>query len=223
MSKVIRVTQIEKYRRYRDGVSESYDTEQSVIDSLSGAFTGNELTTIGTAGHLVIENGSYGIYTTPKQIFKQFGVVFTEEQTLTMFIHARHLTPTVPEIRLNKTFVTPKHTIIVSGQMDVLQGTVIRDNKFKFSPPKLMEYFNSYQWRIYLSIFGLDRFIYDIFEFSGHDERDVSKYTLTPHEPFECLRYKAMEQDIESLIGEFCDWMDFRDLWHYLPDNNLKF
>ena len=52
----VRVTQLEKFRRYMDSVS-PFDTEQSVIDTLSGEFKGNEYTWIGTAFHKIVEEG----------------------------------------------------------------------------------------------------------------------------------------------------------------------
>ena len=48
--KLIRVTQIEKFSRYMREAS-AFDTEQSVIDGISGTFKGNEYTYIGTAFH----------------------------------------------------------------------------------------------------------------------------------------------------------------------------
>lgn len=53
----VRVTQLEKFRRFRDEVS-SFDTEESVIETLSGDFKGNEYTQIGTAFHKIIEDGN---------------------------------------------------------------------------------------------------------------------------------------------------------------------
>ena len=55
--KLIRVTQIEKFNRFMREAS-AYDTEQSVIDGISGAFKGNEYTYIGTAFHKLCE-GDY--------------------------------------------------------------------------------------------------------------------------------------------------------------------
>ena len=57
--KLVRVTQIEKFRRFITGHSD-YDTEQSVIDTLTGSFKGNEYTRIGTSFHKIVEGDTTG-------------------------------------------------------------------------------------------------------------------------------------------------------------------
>ena len=56
MKPVVRVTQLESFRRFICG---EYDfiTEQSVIDGITQEFTGNEYTRIGSAFHKVVELG----------------------------------------------------------------------------------------------------------------------------------------------------------------------
>lgn len=215
----VRVTMLEKFRRFRDQVSESYDTEQSVVDSLTGKFKGNDLTNIGTAFHYVVEKGAYGELVTPDILFDKWKVKATDEQIQICYNHSQSIRPFVPEVRLPKKFNSILGEITISGCTDVLQGNQERDNKFKFSPPKMVEYMDSYQWRIYLSIFGLDRFIYDVFEFIGYKEcdgRDVTNCTLKQHEPFECIRYENMENDIQTLINYFCEWIRFRGFEKYI-------
>ena len=215
----VRVTMLEKFRRFRDQVSESYDTEQSVVDSLTGKFEGNDLTNIGTAFHYVVEKGAYGKTVDRNLIYAKWGVLADDSQIKAFYLHAEDMQPFIPEVRLPKLFNSVLGEITISGCTDVLQGNVLRDTKCKFSPPKMVEYMDSYQWRIYLSIFGLDRFIYDVFEFSGHkecDERDVTNCTLKQHEPFECIRYENMENDIQTLINDFCEWIRFRGFEKYI-------
>ena len=59
MIPLIRVTQLEKFRRYiEQSEYANYEiTEQSVIESITGVFTGNEQTRIGTAFHSIVETG----------------------------------------------------------------------------------------------------------------------------------------------------------------------
>ena len=56
---LIRVTQIEAFRRYvEQSEYDNYEiTESSVIDSISGSFTGNCQTRVGTAFHAIVETG----------------------------------------------------------------------------------------------------------------------------------------------------------------------
>ena len=60
MKPLLRVTQLEAFRKYIE--QNDYDnyeiTEQSVIDSITGVFTGNEYTKIGSAFHKIVEEGT---------------------------------------------------------------------------------------------------------------------------------------------------------------------
>ena len=59
MKRLLRVTQLEKFRRYITEHSE-YDDERSVIDNLTGQFTGNQYTRVGTAFHKIVEGDTLG-------------------------------------------------------------------------------------------------------------------------------------------------------------------
>jgi hypothetical protein len=208
---ILRVTNLEKFRRFRDGVS-SFDTEQSVIDTLTGVFVGNNKTIIGSAFHSIIEHSE------DIRMFKSDmsgHVIFNEEQIKIAVLHSLNLQPFIPEIRQNKDYETNYGIVTMSGAIDVLQGNQIRDTKVKFSSPLYLDYYDSFQWRIYLSIFGLDRFYYDIFELIGYKDEmmfDVSKCVIKQHEPYECLRYENLETDIIELLNEFLEWVKFRNI-----------
>ena len=62
--KLVRVTQLESFRKYLEG-NEDKDrfitSEQDVIDGLTGVFTGNEYTRIGTAFHRIVEGNTDGV------------------------------------------------------------------------------------------------------------------------------------------------------------------
>lgn len=216
--KRLSVTHLETFRRFRDGTSE-WDTEQKVIDAITGTFVGNDYTFIGTAGHYVIETTANGLICSDTK--ELFGVTFSAEQVQMLKGHATELMPFVPEVKSTKQYHSPIGEVTISGIADVLKGCVIRDNKFKFSAPKLLEYYDSCQWRFYLSIFGLEWFYYDIFEFDGYKPefgRDVSGLQLIPHEPFGCYAYLGMEEYLQTLIIDFVEWASFRGLLPYLKD-----
>ena len=52
---MIRVTTLESFRRFRDNVTETYDTEEKLIEHIKGEFKGNCKTEIGSAFHYLIE------------------------------------------------------------------------------------------------------------------------------------------------------------------------
>lgn len=216
--KTIRVTQLENFRRFRDDVPGS--SEQQVIDSITGKFDGNDKTNIGSAFHAIIENPVLECLLRTHE-FKKLGVTFSDEQLGLALIHAQNLGLFTPEIQEKKIFETDSGKILITGKMDVLQGNVIRDTKITFGQPEMQKYADSIQWKLYLSIFELDKFVYDVFEVIGYDEimgRDISKCEIKQHEPFECFRYENMETDINNLLYSFCQWVDYRCLWHLVPD-----
>ena len=216
---MIRVTTLESFRRFRDNVTETYDTEEKLIEHIKGEFKGNCKTEIGSAFHYLIETYGNGNLVFQSTILEKFGVNFKVEHFQIALDHAKNIFPFVPEIRKSKVFDTGKYKVEISGCTDVLQGNTLRDTKCKFSAPTYMDYYNSFQWRIYLSIFGLDRFLYDIFEFIGYKDemiKDVSGLQLKQHDPFECIRYENMERDIITLINDFMDWIYFRNLQSWI-------
>ena len=106
---IARVTQLEKFRRWRDGVSE-FDTEQSVLDTLSGAFTGNEYTWIGTAFHKIVEQG--GKAWEDGIVHTAGGDVFMNEMQKNVAILYRNTMPEAfHETRLSKQYPTNHGTV----------------------------------------------------------------------------------------------------------------
>ncbi len=215
----IRVTQLEKFRRWRDGVS-PFDSEQGVIDTLSGAFTGNEYTWIGTAFHKIVEQGESawdnGI------VHTQGGYVYLNETQKDMAILYRETMPEAfHETRLSKQYPTNHGTVTVTGCADIIHGNVIRDIKTKYSAPVQQEYTDSCQWRFYLDIFDADRFAFDLFWFKNYNRdmgMDVSKLELKQLDPIPCLRYANMERDLRILLDDFMDWIDYRNLYELIND-----
>ena len=210
--KRISVTHLETFRRFRDGATE-YDTEQNVIEAITGTFTGNNYTRIGTEAHSIIENAKNGL------VLPKNGVVFSEQQKQIFVNHAEILYPFVAEVKSTKQFASPIGLVVISCIADVLKANTIRDNKVRFKPTIFFEYLQSCQWRFYLSIFGLERFYYDVFEFVGYKGGlDVSGLELIAHEPFECVSYATMEADLQSIIDDFIEWAQFRNLLKYIKE-----
>lgn len=214
----IRVTQLEKFRRYRDSVS-SFDTEQSVIDTLSGEFKGNEYTWIGSAFHKIIEIGESawndGIVNVEGKDIR-----FNESQKNAAIAYRNSMPEAFHEIRLNKVFKTSFGNVTISGCADIIHGNIIHDIKTKYSSPVQQEYIDSCQWKFYLEIFEADRFVFDLFQFCNYkidaNGLDVSGLKLKEIDPIPCLRYNNMETDNNILLNDFMDWIDSRNLYHLL-------
>ena len=237
---VVRVTTIESFRRYLEqSESSNFEiTEQSVIDSVTKAFTGNVYTRIGTAVHRVIEEGTPVCDKVPEGVrtftyYKKpatepvpcgrsfdvegFKVTLDISQIKTALAYREQFPDVFHEVREFKDY----GDCIVTGCADILGMTEIRDIKTKYSYNfEDQDYINSCQWRYYLELFGLDTFHFDLFIFDDYKEDkhgyDVRGLPMHRHDPITCRRYPALEQDNRRLLSEFLQWAEFRNLTQYL-------
>lgn len=227
--KLIRVTQIEKFNRYMREAS-AYDTEQSVIDGISGTFKGNEYTYVGTAFHKLVE----GDYTNIEKIEGGRSITIDEGYAVLMDVDqcrvARDYADSMPlafhELREYKVFNVNGEEICITGCADIINGLRINDIKTKYSYINEQDYLDSLQWRMYLQLFDADIFTFDLFLFDGYKKDknglDVRGLPIIRHDPIECMRYKEMEADNARLIGEFLQWARFRGVYDLLPEYDIN-
>lgn len=218
----IRVTQLEKFRRFICEVSE-FETEESLIETLTEKFEGNEYTRIGTAFHKIVECGCSCISlfkeSNPLVRIDAFNVIFNQSQIDTALAYKESIKCCFHEIRTYKTYNINGIDLNISGCADVILGNQIRDIKTKYSYLKsITDYTDSIQWKLYCDIFELPEFYFDFFEFKGYDKEkhgyDVSGLTLVKHEPINCLEYSGMQNDINALLTEFVEFIKFRKIEH---------
>lgn len=243
---LIRVTQLEAFRRYMEQSEyANYEiTEQSVIDSITGVFTGNEYTRIGGAFHKIVEEGTpqcekieagertFLYYGKEKQEPVPCGRVFDIEghkvamdvAQIKVALAYRNEHPNAwHELRLYKDF----GDAVVTGCADMIDGVEIMDIKTKYSTPSDADYINSCQWRFYLQLFNSDVFHFDLFVFDGYDKDkhgyDVRGLPLRRHNPpITCYRYDGMEKDNERLLKQFLEWVEYRGLTEYLLKDKIE-
>lgn len=211
----IRVTQIEAFRRFIEG--EPYSTEESLIESWSGVFKGNEYTRIGTGFHLLVEKGDISVNNTLK--IDEIPIIYNSEQVQTALSYKDEIKGCFHEVRMSKKYLINSDEITVSGTCDVLHGLLIRDIKTKYSDVRSIDdYIRSYQWRIYCDMFGIERFIFDVFQFVGYDKDkngyDVSGLEIKRHDPIECLWYHKMNDDIHYLLYQLVEYVKYKRLEH---------
>ena len=243
--KLIRVTQIESFRKFITG-DEDRDkfvvTEQQVIDGITGVFTGNELTRIGTAFHRIVEGDTEGVEKVEEgfRTFLYYGKEVQEPvpKGRKFNIDGYDVVLDIPQCRValkyKDEFPDAFHEIreymdmgdfVITGCADMIDGFQIRDIKTKYSQVFDSEYTNSAQWRLYLEMFGAETFHFDLFQFKGYDKSkygmDVRGLELMRYEPaITCHYYKGMEEDNRCLIDEFIKWTKIRGVYDLLPEYN---
>lgn len=216
----VSVSVLEKFRRFQAGTTE-YDTEEALLDAIAGKFVVNDYVRFGRAIHKVIERLNRQSHQGDMYVDD---VILSSEQYGPAIKYRNQHQLMIHEVPISKIYQTRQIQLLVTGRADGIEGVEIRDIKTKFSQPFWCEYYASYQWRFYLSMFGLDTFWYDVFEVKNFpvnlsNGRAVGAYVIEP-ESFQCLRYEALEDDILSLCNDFAEFMIRKNLLHLLTQIN---
>jgi hypothetical protein len=224
-----RATMIEAYRFFQycnSERTESYNTEDKLIATLQGVYKANDKANFGTAGHLIIEKprenrkvlscGRWGYHIGPFELIT--------EQVMPVLDYYQAHPQMVREIEVAKLYELPTCDLIVTGHVDGLEGNMIHDNKFKFSNFDVGEYADSYQHRLYLDMLGMRLFSYDFFRVHNFDTvKDTPNAIINPVESMLVTAYEGMEQDIYSLLCEFVEYVQFRQLQPFLAITQPKY
>ena len=225
---LVRVTTIEAFRRFIQDAS-IYSTEENLLETLTGKFTGNEYTRIGTAFHKIVECGDVSFHHNDCRVvlIDNIPIEMNQQHIDTALQYKAENKGCFHELRTSKKYLIDGIEIEVSGGLDLLLGNLIRDIKTKYSSLRSIEdYTNSYQWRFYLDLFEMEEFCYDIFEFKGYNKErdlyDVSKLKLVRHEPIPCIWYAGMQRDIEKLLSQFIEYLQFKNLTHLFSDESIN-
>lgn len=109
--------------------------------------------------------------------------------------------PDIREVKATKDFVLDDCVVTVVGKLDTVHGNKVGDHKLtrQFDAAK---YFQSYQWRIYLDLFGADLFTWNVFV-GRPSLKDEKTYIITAHETLSEWRYPTMGDDVESALRDY--------------------
>lgn len=102
---------------------------------------------------------------------------------------------------------------LIVAKADHVRGTLLQDNKTKFSTIDPRDYEPALQWRFYLLIHDAACLRYNLFAFSEPKDgycalRDIVSFKFWP--------YPALEADCRQWVRRFIDWADSRGLLGYL-------
>lgn len=218
----ISVTTLEKFRRFMVGAS-SFDTEEALIDTIMGRFTGNDKTRFGSAFGAIIEKGDSLKHTyCGIEGYLSDGIFFPEEQVYMALDYRERHPHAIYEVPVFKTYNIGEEQVQVSGRTDVMEGIRVRDAKCKFRSVDWQEYVDSYQWRYYLDMTGQKEFFYDVFEvfnfdtIPGGSPATLPQVVIEPHEPLSCVAYEGMHEDCQSLLYRFFEYVEARGLFQYI-------
>jgi hypothetical protein len=218
-----RVTMIEAFREFLysgDDEDKPWINETNLIATISGVESYNVKAAFGTSGHSIIEDAPAYKTNTGYKV-KDF--VFSDTQVAPLLKFRSEHPLMSRELPLAKLYVTPWFDLIVTGTCDHLEGIMMRDTKFKFSQFDLTDFMDSAQYRFYLDMAGMKYFYYDFFKVSGFDSMaDMAKARIGECESLPLQAYSGMEDDLQSLLADFSDWIQFKGLEQYLAITPVK-
>lgn len=193
-----RVSNVEAFRKWEaDEEAELAD----LIDDITGDSQPSPLMLAGTAFHKVLETSVSGVELESAEA-DGHRFVFAEGLEI-------EVTP-IRELRASKTYIVDGETIVISGQVDAIDGLRIEDHKTtgRFDADR---YLAGYQWRLYLDIFGANHFRWNIFEITEVDSTaetfafDVPpiEFKVSAQHRLEQYRYPTLEADCTALVTRF--------------------
>lgn len=182
-------TDIDAFRRYRD--NEDADLED-LLNQFWRRVEPTEAMQAGSALHLALENIGDGEFT---QLVAD-GYTFDFEADAEIDI------PVIRECKATREYLINGCLVTLVGKVDAIHGRRIDDHKFtaRFDPERFLD---SYQWRIYLDVFGADEFRWNVFE---GKELDPKHYVINAVHPLTMHRYPGMGEDIERELVQFVDF-----------------
>jgi hypothetical protein len=182
----VSATDLDQLRYYRD--TDNMELAE-LIARLRHLMPSSEAMEAGTALHKALELAEPGEH----KGFNQDGFLFSFETDAEIDL------PPIREMKTTMDLIIDGVNVTVVGKVDAIHGNWIADHKFtaKFDPDR---YLDSYQWRLYLHIFGADEFRWNIFE---AQESAPKHYVIRNFHPLRIHRYPGMAEDVERELGEF--------------------
>lgn len=184
----VSATDIDALRRYRG------DEDAELADLLAQLRRESEPTEAmmaGTALHKALETAEAG----ELRGFAVDGFTFDIE------VDAEIDLPPTREMKGTREYVVDGCIVTLVGKVDAIHGKRVDDHKFT-SRYDAERYMDSYQWRIYLDIFGADEFRWNIFE--GKEAFEGSRhYAIRAFHKLTMHRYPGMSNDIMREVRSF--------------------
>lgn len=182
----VSATDLDQLRYYR----EADDMELAdLIARLKHLMPSSEAMEAGTALHKALELAEPGEH----KGFEQDGFTFSFETDAELDL------PVIREMKATAEFLFDDVVVTIVGKVDAIHGKRVDDHKFtaKFDADR---YLDSYQWRLYLHIFGADEFRWNIFEALESAPRN---YLIRHVHPLRMHRYPGLAEDVERELREF--------------------
>lgn len=112
--------------------------------------------------------------------------------------------PEIREIKATRDYEIDGVTVTLVGKVDAIHGRRVDDHKFT-SRYDAERFLGSYQWRVYLDVFGADEFRWNVFE-GRQDTNDPQRYVIYNVHQLTMHRYPGMDADVRRVLRTFLDF-----------------
>jgi hypothetical protein len=196
----ISVSDLDCYRRYKQ--MEDVTLEECLAQ-LRRETPPSPSMLAGRALHSILENAESEDLESVS--LKRDGYHFTFDCDITLAL------PSVRELKGEAEIQTPSGPVTLVGVVDGLDRSIY-DYKLtgRFDAERFAD---SYQWRCYLYMFHVDRFVYRVFVGQekgtgrGFDGEVFAEWVIREYHELPVYRYPGMEQDVINEVSEFAAFL----------------
>lgn len=186
-----RVSMLEAFRQWEQDEDAELD---DLLAKLRGDWPESAAMAAGTAFHKALEEAPSGL-TADELVALGHRFTFAGDFTLPV--------TRIRELRGFKQYQVDGQSIIVTGQVDAIEGLRIEDHKTtgRFDPDRYLE---GYQWRLYLDIFNCRRFRWNVFEIAElASEDEVLAFEVRAQHTLEQFWYAELPLHCMGLVTRF--------------------
>jgi hypothetical protein len=112
--------------------------------------------------------------------------------------------PEIREIKATRDYEVDGCLLTLVGKVDAIHGRRVDDHKFT-SRYDAERFLASYQWRVYLDVFGADEFRWNVFE-GRQDTTNPQRYVIYNVHQLTMHRYPGMDADVRRMLRTFLDF-----------------
>lgn len=189
------VTDLDNFRRYRE---DEEMTLPELLARLRREEGPSDVMRAGSAFHSILEHPDADEMTWAERDGHRF--FFPEELEIALLPFR--------EIPAKRTYNIAGQQVELRGRTDGCDGFAVEDHKFTTNTFDAERYFDKYQWRAYLSIFGARIFYYNVFpaKFLETDANGVMNWEIREFHRLPLYRYPEMEADIVRELAAYADF-----------------
>ena len=102
----------------------------------------------------------------------------------------------------------------LTGRADLVTDGEVWDYKTQAKALDIERYYDAYQWRAYLLLFGRGRFVYNWFRLKPAHRGATHDYQVIDQVRFDQYAYEGMEDDVLSVASDLAEFRRSRGLEH---------